>query len=131
MRRNGHRRLALIAVVVGAMMLTGCYKDDEEVAVDESQLVGLWVKSGSQEYWRYRTDHTGITWDKAENISEEESNLAYRWSVSGAVLTHTFTGAEGNQAVPKVYTITGISSQSMQWEDDYGMSYRLSKVAEK
>ena len=61
-------------------------------------------------------------------MTEEESNLTYTWTINGDVLTHVFTGAMANQAVPKVYTITAINDASMTWEDDYGMSYTLIKV---
>lgn len=106
-----------------ALMLSACTG-----GVDESQLYGLWVKSNSQEYWRYRTDGGGVTWDASEDITEEESNLTYQWTLNGDRLTHVFSGAQGNQAVPKVYTITAISTSAMMWKDDYGMEYSLTKL---
>ncbi|MBQ9417801.1 MAG: lipocalin family protein [Bacteroidales bacterium] len=135
MKTTIKRATVRLAAVAAAMLLlvVGCRKDEEEstLTVTDSEVAGLWVKSGSQEYWRYRTDHSGVTWDEADDISEQESNLTYTWSISGAVLTHVFSGAQGNQAVPKVYTITAISGSSMQWKDDYGMAYTLKKVQEK
>lgn len=115
------------------LALAGCHRDKDEnrLTVADSQLEGLWVKSGSEEYWRYRADHSGVTWDAADSFGEEESNLTYTWSVNGDVLTHVFAGAQGNQAVPKVYTVTQISSAAMKWEDDYGMSYQFAKVTEQ
>ena len=60
-------------------------------------------------------------------MSEEESNLTYEWTINGDELTHVFHGSRGNQAVPKVYTVTSISSSQMEWEDIYGQTYVLVK----
>lgn len=110
--------------------VTGCswFEKDEHIVVSESQLYGKWVKQSTQEYWRYNDDRSGVTWDESEDVSEEESNLTYEWSIGGDQLTHVFHGQQGNQSVPKVYTITAISASSMSWKDDYGMSYQLVKV---
>lgn len=108
-------------------MLVGC-SDDTHITVEPYQLVGLWQKFGTQEFWRYRIDGTGVTWDESEDVSEEESNLTYDWSIDGDELTHIFRGSLGNQAVPKVYTVTSISSSQMKWEDVYGQTYVLLKV---
>lgn len=115
----------LTAVV---LMLASCGGKDNHITVSDSQLEGLWQKNNSQEYWRYNADHTGVTWDEAEDVSEEESNLTFTWSIAEDVLTHVFTGAMENQAVPKVYTVKEINGSYMKWEDDYGISYTLFKV---
>lgn len=109
-------------------MLASCGGKDNHITVSDSQLEGLWQKNNSQEYWRYNASHTGVTWDESEDVSEEESNLTFTWSIAEDVLTHVFTGAMENQAVPKVYTIKEINGSYMKWEDDYGISYTLSKV---
>jgi len=124
------RRFAFAAIALLAMLFAACNKDTH-IHVDESQLVGRWVKSGTQEYWRYNTDRTGVTWDESEDITEEESNLTYTWSIDEDVLTHIFRGAMDNQAVPKVYTIKEITSTTMRREDDYGLSYTLIKADTK
>ena len=115
-------------LVVASILLTSCFDKETHIKVEESQIHGKWVKNATQEYWRYNTDHTGVTWDESEDISEEESNLIYEWSLNGDQLTHVFSGLQGNQAVPKVYTITAISKTGMEWKDDYGMTYQLTKA---
>ena len=115
--------LALLTLVVGS-----CGDKREPISVSESQLVGLWQRTGSQEYWRYASDHTGVTWDEAEDITEEESNLTFRWTLNGDELGHVFNGQMGNQAVSRYYTITQISSTTMKWEDDYGTTTTLNKA---
>lgn len=117
----------MVALMSVAMSACSWFEKDEHITVSESQLYGKWVKQSTQEYWRYNADHSGVTWDESEDVTEEESNLTYEWTVNGDVITHVFHGAQGNQSVPKVYTITEIDASHMTWEDDYGMSYRLVK----
>ena len=123
------KHVYIVLLAFGALMAAACGRSEIHINVNDDELVGLWQKENSQEYWRYNEDYSGVTWDEAEDITEEESNLVYTWSVTdGDVLRHVFTGAEANQAVPKVYTVKEISSVAMTWEDDYGMRYRLVKV---
>lgn len=117
----------LFACLLTFILFAACGKDNH-LHVSDSQLTGLWIMSGSQEYWRYRADHTGVYWDASQDITEEESNLTFSWSLDEDVLTHVSTGAIGNQAVPKVYTIKDINSNYMRWEDDYGLSYTFEKT---
>ena len=112
------------------LLLTSCslFEHDNHITVSDDQLYGCWVKDGSQEYWRYRDDGSGVTWDEAEDITEQESNLTYTWTVRGDELTHIFRGEMGNQAVPKVYTITAITYSTMNWEDDFGITHSFTKT---
>ena len=118
----------MFLVAMLSMLMVGCHEEEQHIVVNDSDVEGLWKKSGTQEYWRYRSDYSGVTWDASDDVSEEESNLVFTWSLSGDVLRHVFTGAQGNQAVPKIYTITEISSSKMKWKDDYGSSYTLERV---
>lgn len=122
------KTLVIAMVAVMALLAGACHEEEVHIVVQPDQLYGCWVKNGTQEYWRYLEDGTGVTWDEAEEITEEESNLRFEWSVEGDVLTHVFRGEQGNQAVPKVYTVKGISASSMSWEDDYGLPYTFIKV---
>ncbi len=123
----------IILALVAAMTLvcTSCNlfgHEDTHLNVNPAMVQGKWIKNATQEYWRYNADETGVTWDESEDISEEESNLTFEWTLNGDVLTHVFRGEQGNQAVPKVYTITEIDASTMKWKDDYGMTYQLNKV---
>ena len=122
------KRTALLVLSLVALLAASCGGQEEALNVSADQLLGKWQRTNSQEYWRYITDSTGVTWDESEDVSEEESNLTFRWEVNGARLMHVFTGEMANQAVPKVYTITEISSTSMKWKDDYSMEYQFNKV---
>ena len=110
------------------MFFGACFDKDDAVDVEPDQLWGLWVKGNSQEYWRYRSDNTGVTWDEADDVSEDESNLTYEWSVEKGIITHVFRGEQGNQQVPKTYTIVAWSDNQMKWRDVYGFTTTLNKV---
>lgn len=118
----------MIALASLTLLLAGCHEKETHITVEPEQVVGKWQYENTKEYWRYRSDFTGVTWDEGEDVSEEESNLTYEWTLSGDQLTHVFSGAQGNQAVPKVYTITEIDESRMVWKDDYGMTKVLLKV---
>ncbi len=105
----------------------GC-SDDPVLDVNSDDLVGKWVVENTQEYWRFRGGGTGVTWDESEDISEEESNLKFEWSLDRDELTCVFRGANENQAVPKVYRIREITASSMKWENIYGQTTRLKKL---
>lgn len=125
------KRRSFLAIVLLLPLLTaGCslFEKETHINVDADQLYGKWQEGSTQVYWRYLADGTGVTWDMGEEISEEESNLVYSWTVNGDVLTHVFSGEQGNQAVPKVYTITEIDNSHMLWKDDYGMTKTLYKT---
>ena len=127
MKRISFILAALLATVISSLFV-GCVKNEIELTVQPQQLVGKWQETSTQQYYRYRDDSTGVRWNEAEDITEEESNLVFRWSVSGARLRLVYTGAQGNQAVPKVYTIREMGSSTMRWEDDYGISTSFIKT---
>ncbi len=110
-----------------ALLAAGCHETETHITVEPEQLVGRWLLDGSQEYWRYRDDYTGVTWDESEGKTEETSNLTFEWTINGDRLMHVFRGEQGNQAVPKVYTVKAINSTTMRWEDDYKMEYNFTK----
>lgn len=122
---------AILMIALATLALVSCEEKDDHIIVNEDQVIGLWLKSGSQEYWRYNADHTGASWDESEDISDVETNMSMTWSLDGDQLTHVFTGAMNNQMVPKVYTISSISSSTMVWTDGYYNSrITLHKVVE-
>ena len=122
------KKILILLAVCSLFASCSLFENDNHITVSENQLYGCWVKTGTQEYWRYNENGTGVTWDESEDVSEEESNLTFTWSVREDELTHIFSGSMDNQYVPKIYTIKAISSSSMSWEDDYGITYKLNKT---
>ena len=123
--------LHLLLVAASTLLLSSCNlftHEETHINVDPAMLTGKWQQDGSQVFWRYVADGTGVTWDESEDITEEESNLTFEWTINGDRLTHVFRGEQGNQAVPKVYTVKEISSSAMRWMDDYKMEYNFTKT---
>ncbi len=123
----------IIWALVGLLTLgglAGCKKRVVHINVSEGQVVGVWVKNNTREYWRFDSDNTGVTWDESEDISESESNLRFTWEIANEdELRMVSSGEMGNQFVPKNYTVTEISSTTMKWEDLYGLTSTLNKVS--
>ena len=119
-----------MTIFLGSMLFASCWEKDDAVDVSPDQLWGLWRKDNSREYWRYNDDNTGVTWDLDDDVSEEESNLRYEWSVEQGVITHVFRGNQGNQQVPKTFTIIAMSDSQMKWRDVYGFTTTLNRIVE-
>lgn len=132
-QRTMKNKRYIIWALVGALTLgclAGCKKRVVHINVSEGQVVGVWVKNNTREYWRYDSDNTGVTWDESEDISESESNLRFTWEIANDdELRMVSSGEMGNQFVPKNYTVTEISSTTMKWEDAFGLTYTLNKVS--
>ena len=92
--------MAALAVV----LLAGCKKDKPTLNVSDSEVTGTWRKNGTNEFWCYRT---------------------YEWSVSEDQLRHVTY--EQGVPITRTYTITAISSSSMEREEEVG-TYNLTKI---
>lgn len=121
------KKLFIVAAICVALFsLTGCDKDPE-VIVNESDLVGKWVKSGTLEYWRFDSSRQGETWDEADSVfAGDDGAIRFDWSLSDNEVTCLMRGQMG-EVVPKVYTITAISSSAFTWENDYGITTTFDK----
>ena len=126
MKNKVYRLAVMFVLSAGCLTLSGCLKDFF-LDVNPDDLTGRWVVEGTQEYWRFRSDGTGVTWDESEDISESESNLKFEWTLDGNELTCVFRGENENQAVPKVYLISEISDELLKWEDWFGRTTTLVK----
>ena len=108
----------------------------EEVEIDKTFLYGTWQEGTVYErYYASPIDFTlpdgdtvqvnGTTWDVADDISEDEAQ-AFNWTLTGATLIHehisTFV------TVPKVYTVTSLTTSELVYKDDYGTTHYYSKV---
>ena len=99
--------LLLLIVLFSVSVFTSCITEFE---YDSSLLIGKWV-SGT-EYYRYNEDGTGLTWDTADDVSEEEAQ-AFTWTLVYSTLTHIHIMEIGG-VVPKVYTVTELTATSLQ-----------------
>lgn len=94
------------------------------MSFDETLLIGTWV-SGT-EFYKYKADGNGATWDESEDVKEEEA-LHFTWTLVKSDLTHIHIMEDGNK-VPKSYTVTELSATTLKYKDDFGGSYVFKKV---
>lgn len=95
----------------------------EETSFDESLLIGKWV-SGTVNY-KYLSDHSGKTWDTSDDVSEAEAQ-PFTWTLVQSELTHIHIMQVGGN-VPKVYTVTQLTSTTLKYKDDFGKTYSFTK----
>ncbi|MBP3763695.1 MAG: hypothetical protein J6I49_07455 [Bacteroidales bacterium] len=120
------RMILLLAALVP--LFTSCVEKEKHINVSPGQLHGEWIQTGTQKYWTYNSDGTGNKVDKSEFDDGDENNGDFEWSVRQDELRHVFHGRQGNQSIPKNYTVTSITSTSMKWKDEYDRTMTFSKV---
>ena len=91
----------MFVLSAGCLAMSGCIKDILNFFADD--ITGRWVVEGTQEYWRFRSDGTGVTWDESEDISENESNLKFEWTLDEDELNKgdVFINADNRLAIGK------------------------------
>jgi hypothetical protein len=112
----------LAACLVISLLAVSC--EPEQQSFDESLLVGKW-QSGTL-YYKYLADGTGGTWDTADNVTEAEAQ-AFTWTLVKSELTHIHV-LESGGSVPKVYTVTELTSTTLKYHDDFGVNWSFTKV---
>lgn len=112
----------LLSCVMVAFIFTSCEMVD--TSFDETLLIGKW-KSGT-EYYRYDTQGSGVTWDTADDVTEEEGQ-AFTWTLQSSSLTHIHIMQTGGNGVPKIYTVTELTATTLSYKDDF-KSYTFAKV---
>jgi len=104
-----------------SVLFNSCEKED--TLFDESLLIGKWV-SGTV-YYKYLSDYTGKTWDTSDDVTEAEAQK-FTWTLVKSELTHIHIMEVGGN-VPKVYTVTELTSTSLKYKDSFGTSYSFTK----
>ena len=129
--KNRNYKLFMMAALA-AVLLVGCKKDKEQLNVSTDQVVGLWQKSGTQEYWHYYSDGTGNTWDVADGLHEGDSgSFRYTWYITdGNLLCHEMKMHRNEYVTVAVRNyIREITSSTMRWDEGTG-EYTLVKMSE-
>jgi len=114
--------IPLMAIILISAILVSCEK--EEVYFDDTLLIGKW-QTGSL-FERYFENGTGYTWDESDDVSEDEAQ-DFTWTLLNAELTQIHILEIGG-TVPKVYTVTELTSTNLRYEDDFGRSYSFTRV---
>lgn len=113
----------LLSFAMIAVLSTSCTEDETLTNFDETLIIGKW-KSGTL-YERYDSDNWGATWDTADDVTEEEGQ-EFTWTITVDQLEQIHIIENGGN-VPKVYTITELTSSSLKYEDDYGVAKSFTK----
>ena len=104
--------------------------------IDVSKLYGKWQEgSVFERYYEYPIERVlntgdtvhanGSTWDESEDVGEDEAQL-FNWTLAGSTLKHEHAGVF--VTVPKLYTVTSLTSSSLVYQDDFGVTHHFSKV---
>jgi len=114
-------KISLVATILIALMLASCEKESD---FDKSLLTGKW-QSGTL-FYRYFVNGTGYSWDEGDDVSEDEAQ-DFTWTLVESELTHIHILEIGG-TVPRVYTVTELSSTRLRYRDDFGRSYSFTRV---
>ena len=132
MKKLLHFFLCLIV----ALSFSACGDITTENDYDASLLYGKWQEGTVFEHY-YSSNiervlangdtvqANGTTWDESDDVSEDEAQL-FNWTLTGSTLKHEHVGTF--VMVPKVYTVTSLTSSELVYKDDYGTSHHFSKV---
>ena len=115
--------LYFLLILFTSVATTSCVDVGTE-NFDETLLYGKW-QSGTL-YYTYLSDGSGKTWDTADDVTEEEAQ-SFTWTLDASELTHIYVLEIGG-TVPKVYTVTQLTSTQLTYEDDFGTSHTFTRV---
>ena len=114
--------ICLVAFFSFSLIFSSCQKVED--SFQESFLYGKWV-SGTV-YYKYLSNGNGFTWDTADDVTEAEGQ-AFTWTLVKSELTLIHV-IEAGGSVPKIYTVTELTSTSLKYKDDFGKTYSFVKV---
>lgn len=112
----------LLACISISLIFNSCKKEEE--SFDEALLIGKW-KSGTV-YERYDANKHGATWDTSDNVTEAEAQQ-FTWTLDKSDLTQIHIMEIGGN-VPKYYTVTELTSTTLKYKDDFGVSKTFTKI---
>ena len=114
----------LISFICISFLFASCQKEDE--SFDEYLLYGKW-RSGTL-YYKYLSNGSGTTWDTKDEVTEEEGQ-AFTWTLIKSELKQLHMLEIGG-IVPKVYTVTELTSTSLKYKDDFGKTFSFVKISD-
>lgn len=97
----------------------------EDVTYDTDLLIGRW-QSGTL-YYRFNEDGTALTWDTADDVTEEEAS-SLTWTLERSRFTHIHHMGISNAVVPKHYRITQLDLLQLIFKDEFGTVYTFTKA---
>jgi hypothetical protein len=116
----------LISATCIAITLVSCEKEDE--FFEKSLLTGKWQSHLKPTLFdRYFSNGTGYTWDEGDDVQEHEAQK-FTWELEGSRFTLIHEMEHGGVPVPKVFTVTELTSTSLKYRNLYGKSYSFTRV---
>ena len=103
--------------------VTSCGEDEKNF--DRSLMSGKWKQGTVFEF--YKADGTGHTWDENDDVSEDEAQK-FKWTLDKNELTVTHLMEIGTAEIPKLFTVTELTSTSLKYKNDYGKACSFTKV---
>jgi len=103
--------------------VTSC--GDEKKSFDRSLMSGKWKQGTVFEF--YNADGTGHTWDEGDDVSEDEAQK-FRWTLEKDELTQIHLMEISSAEIPKLFTVTELTSIGLKYKDDYGKTYSFTRV---
>lgn len=97
-----------------------------DVEFDTDCLDGVWKEN--ELYYRYNLDGSAVTWDLADDVMEDEGTEV-DWTLDHNIFTHYYHMEIGG-IIPKIYNMKVLELDYMEYEDDYGVSHKFTKVEE-
>jgi hypothetical protein len=97
-----------------------------DIEFDTDLLIGVWKED--ELYYRYNEDGTAVTWDLADDVMEDEGT-ALTWTLEHNLFTHNYIMEIGG-IIPKLFNMKVLELDVMEYDDDFGVNHRFSKVDE-
>ena len=97
-----------------------------DIEFDSDLLIGVWKED--ELYYRYNEDGTGVTWDLADDVLEDEGT-EIDWTLEYDQFVHYYHMEIGG-IIPKTYNMKVLELDYMEYEDDYGVNHKFNKVEE-
>lgn len=116
------RILHIGIVLVMTLLMVGC-DSLFKPRFDEALLSGHWLSGTVHE--KFNANGTGYTWDTADDVTEAEAQ-PFTWTLSNATLTLNHKMEMGG-IVPKTYTLTKLSSTTLSYHDNYGVTITFTR----
>ena len=98
---------------------------EKEKEFDSSLLPGKWNQGAYYEV--YKSNGTGYTWDEADDVTEDEAKKM-KWTLDKDELTQIHIMEIGGAEIPKVYTVTELTSTTFKYKNNYGDSYSFTRI---
>lgn len=123
------KKLVSILILLASLIaVSSCIDTEDDPAFDETLLYGKWQSRTL--FYNYKSDHTGTTWDTADDVTEVEAKK-FTWRLVKDELTHIYVTeitASTKASIPKVYTVVTLTADKLVYEDDYGKVFSFAKV---